>query len=157
MTRRRAAGWMAGVLVVAGLAGAGAATGAAPTFERIDVDDTFHDEFLSEECGVDVTTNVSGQVTLRTFSGDKSGPAQLNTLNLAIRATAEGGTFRLRDVGGDLTRIEPDGTVILSIIGQVPFEFAGVLKIDPDTGEVILEPHDRGAEQLARACAALTG
>jgi hypothetical protein len=37
--------------------GAGAASGAAPTFERIDVDDTF----LSEECGVDVTTTVRGQ------------------------------------------------------------------------------------------------
>jgi hypothetical protein len=30
------------------------------------------------------------------------------------------------------------------------------LKIDLETGEVILEPRDRGEEQLARACAALT-
>jgi hypothetical protein len=73
-------------------------------------------------------------VILRTFSGDRPGPAPLNTLSLAITATADGGTFRFRDVGGDLARIEPDGTLVLSIIGQVPFEFAGVLKINPEDG-----------------------
>jgi len=149
--------WIAAALAVAGLAGAGAAWGAAPTFERITVDDTFTDEFLSEACGVEVTTTVSGEVILRTFSGDQAGPAQLNTLNLAFTATADGRTFRFRDVGGDLTLIEPDGTAVLSIIGQVPFGFAGVLKIDLETGDAILEPLDRSEEQLAQACAVLTG
>jgi hypothetical protein len=46
---------------------------------------------------------------------------------------------------------------VLSITGQVPFEFAGVLKIDLETGETILEPRDRSAEQLAQACEVLTG
>jgi hypothetical protein len=32
-----------------------------------------------------------------------------------------------------------------------------VLKIDLETGEAILEPRDRSEEQLARACAVLTG
>ena len=98
-----------------------------------------------------------GYAVLRTFSVDRTGPAQLNTLSLAITATADGGTFRFRDVGGDLARIEPDGTRVLSIIGQVPFDFAGVLKIDLDTDEVILEPKDRSEEQLAKACRFLTG
>jgi hypothetical protein len=44
----------------------------------------------------------------------------------------------------------------LLISGQVPFAFAGVLKIDLETGEAILEPRDRSEEQIARACAALT-
>ena len=35
----------------------------------------------------------------------------------------------------------PDGTAILTTTGQLPFEFTGVLKINLDTGEVILEPH----------------
>ena len=61
------------------------------------------------------------------------------------------------DVGADLTRIEPDGTLVLSVIGQVPFDFAGVLKIDPETGEVIHEPKDRSEKQLAKACRFLTG
>ena len=46
-----------------------------------------------------------------------------------------------RDVGIDQVRVQPDGTVILSIVGQVPVEFTGVLKINPETEEVLLEPH----------------
>ena len=56
-----------------------------------------------------------------------------------------------------MTRIEPDGSLVLSITGQVPFAFAGVLKIDLETGEAILERAIRSEEQLAAACAALTG
>jgi hypothetical protein len=80
----------------------------------------------------------------------------VNTVNVGVTATAGGRIFRFRDVGADVTRIEPDGTAVLPIIGQVPFAFAGVLKIDLETGEAIFEPCDRSDEQLARACAALT-
>ena len=45
---------------------------------------------------------------------------------------------------------------MLMIIGQVPFDFIGVLKLDPDTGEAILEPHHSIADRLDDACAALT-
>jgi hypothetical protein len=155
MSKRCLVGLLSGVLVACGLA-ASPATGAAPTFERIDVDDTFADESLSEECGVDVTTTVRGHVILRTFSGE-NGLVQLNTLNLALTATAGDRTFRFRDVGADSLRVTPDGTLVLSIIGQVPFEFAGVLKINPETEEVILEPKDRSAAQVAKACRFLAG
>jgi hypothetical protein len=37
------------------------------------------------------------------------------------------------------------------------FDFAGVLKIDLETGEAMLKPRDRSEQQLERACAALTG
>jgi hypothetical protein len=40
-----------------------------------------------------------------------------------------------------LIRVAPDGTAILTTTGQVPLEFIGVLKIDLDTGDAILEPH----------------
>jgi len=155
MSKRCLVGLMSGVLVVCGLV-ASPATGAGPTFERINVDDTFVDEFLSQECGVDVTTTVRGDVIRRIFSGEK-GLVEVNTVNLAVTATAGDRTFRFRNVGADNVRVTPDGTVVLSIIGQVPFEFAGVLKINPETGEVILEPKDRSAEQLAKACRVLTG
>ena len=56
-----------------------------------------------------------------------------------------------------MIRIEPDGTAVLSIVGQVPFDFAGALKIDLETGAAILEPRDRSEAQLARACEVLTG
>jgi hypothetical protein len=55
--------------------------------------------------------------------------------------TAGDNQIRVRDVGIDQVRVAPDGTVILSIVGQVPLGFTGVLKLDLDTGEAILEPH----------------
>ena len=125
--------------------------------ERIDVDESFPDEFLSEACGVDVTTHALGHIIVRTFSGEGTGPAEVRTINIAFTATADGNTFRFRDVGVDLVRIEPDGTAILMVVGHVPFEFTGALKIDLETGEAILEPHHTDEEDLEAACEALTG
>jgi hypothetical protein len=48
---------------------------------------------------------------------------------------------------------KPDGTAVLLITGQYPFEFTGALKIDLETGETILEPHH--STNVAEACAAL--
>jgi hypothetical protein len=155
MIGRRSGGWVVGILVLAGLVWAGIATGAPPTIERIDVDESFPDEFLTEECGVPVTTTAQGHIIMRTFSD--GGTPQVNTISIGLTATAGDRTFRFRDVGADVVQIQKDGTVVLLITGQVPFAFAGVLKINPDTEEVILEPRDRSEEQLAKACAALTG
>jgi hypothetical protein len=44
--------------------------------------------------------------------------------------------------------------VILSIVGQVPFEFTGVMKINLETEEVILEPHH--TLDTTQACELLT-
>jgi hypothetical protein len=155
--RRCRIGWLASVVVLAGLLIPGVGLGAAPTIERIQVDETFVDEELSEACGVEVTAHIEGQVILRTFSDEGTGVTNVNTLNLAATASADGNVFRLRDVGADLVRIEPDGTAVLLITGQVPFAFAGALIIDLETEEVILEPRDRSEEQVARACKFLTG
>ena len=157
MSTRRVTVCVTGLLLLAGLAGPAAGLGAAPVFERITVDETFVDEELSEACGVAVTGTARGHVTLRTFSGDGSGVATVNTINVGVTLTADGRTFRLRDVGADVARVQSDGTVVLLISGQVPFAFAGALKIDPETEEVILEPKDRSEAQIAKACAALTG
>ena len=157
MTRRCLTGWVVSVLALVGVLGPGVASGAAPTFETIVVDETFADEFLTEECGVAVTSHIQGTIIVRTFSGEGTGVAEVRTINVGVTATADGRVFRFRDVGVDVVLIEPDGTAVLSIAGQVPFFFAGVLKIDLETGEAILEPRDRSEEQLARACATLTG
>ncbi|WP_336029179.1 hypothetical protein [Geodermatophilus sp. FMUSA9-8] len=131
------------------------ALAAPPTIERVQFDDTFSDEFLSEECGVDVTTRAVGQVATRTFDRKGTGPLVLTTVNVSLTATAGDNTVRFRDVGADLLRREPDGTLVLSIIGQVPFDFRGVLKIDPDTGEVLHEPSESASDDLDRVCAVL--
>ncbi len=146
--------WLAGALVLAAVVAPGAFAG-KPTMERFDVDEAFEDNVLTEECGVPVTTRAQGFVIARTFEGGGTGPAELTTISIGLTATAGENTYRFRDVGADLIRIEPDGTAILMIIGQVPFDFAGVLKIDIETGETILEPqHSLGS--FEKACAALT-
>ena len=156
MSTRRVIVRVTGVLLLAGLGGAPAGMGAAPVFERITIDETFADEELSEACGVTVTSTVRGHVTLRTFP-EGPGLATVNTINVGVTATADGRTFRFRDVGADVARVEPDGSVVLLISGQVPFFFAGALKIDPETEEVLLEPKDRTDAQVAKACKALAG
>jgi hypothetical protein len=157
MFRRCLTGWVASVLVLIGFLSPGVAFGAPPTFERIAIDETFPGEVLTPECGVEVTIRFQGTLIIRTFEGEETGLSQLQTGNFDITATAGDRIFRFRSVGADITRIEPDGTAVLSIAGQVPLAFAGVLKIDLETGEAILEPRDRSAEQIAKACAVLTG
>jgi hypothetical protein len=155
MRRRRTAWSLAilGALLAVGL-GATAAAAQAPVKETITIDETVVDEFLSEACGVEVTTTATGQVTFFTFPDRPVGPQDLTTINVALVATAGDNQIRFRDVGIDLVRVQPDGTVILSIVGQVPFEFTGVMKINLDTGEVILEPHH--TLDTTRACELLT-
>ncbi|HSC91560.1 MAG TPA: hypothetical protein VLB86_07895 [Gaiellaceae bacterium] len=97
-----------------------------------------------------------GHVIVRTFSGDKTGVAEGRTLNVAITATAGGNPYRFRDVGADHLQVGPDGTAVLLVIGQVPFGFTGVLKIDLATGEAILEPQHSLEDRLEDACATLT-
>jgi hypothetical protein len=143
MTRRRTSGVLAvlGALLVM-VFGATAAAAQAPEREVISVEDEFVDEDLAEECGVDeVNVTVTGRVTLFTFPDEEKVLQDLTTINLAIVWTAGDNEVRVRDVGIDQVRVQPDGTVILSIVGQVLFQFTGVLKINLDTGDAILEPH----------------
>jgi hypothetical protein len=155
MRRYRTRGSLAvlGALLVVAL-GATAAAAQAPVKETITFSDTFQDEFLTEACGVAVTTTVNGRITFFTFPDRPVGPQDLNSVHVDILATAGDNQARFKDVGIDLLRVEPDGTVVLSIVGQVPFEFTGVLKINPDTGEVILEPQH--IVDTTRVCRLLT-
>jgi hypothetical protein len=154
MRRRRTSGVLAvvGALLVVVL-GATGAVAQAPEKEVISVEDTFVEEFLSEECGVEVTVTVTGRVTEFIFL-DGVVLQDLSTLNVEVVWTAGDNQIRVRDVGGDQVRVQPDGTVILSIIGQVPLEFTGVLKLNPETGEILLEPHH--FVDIEEVCAQLT-
>jgi len=155
MTRRRTGGVLAvlGALLVM-VFGATAAAAQAPEKEVISVDDTFVEEFLSEECGVDeVNVTITGRVTLFTFP-DGRVLQDLSTLNIKVVWSAGDNQIQVRDVGIDQVRVQPDGTVILSIVGQVLFQFTGVLKINLDTGDAILEPHH--FFDIEEVCAQLT-
>ena len=153
MGRRVVVAALAGVLATAVLASA--AVGAPPTVERIDVDETFPDEFLTEACGFPVTTHAEGHVIVVESTRNGTGVLAVRTLNIALTATANGRTYRLRDVGADQVRRTPEGFEILMIIGQIPFGFTGVLKINETTGEVVLEPQHSTEGDVEDACAAL--
>jgi len=131
------------------------AAGAPPAVERIDVDETTPDEFLTEACGFPVTTHAKGHVIVVESAREGTGVIAVRTLNIRLTATANGKTYRFRDVGADLVRRTPDGDEILMIIGQLPFGFTGALKINTTTGEVILEPQHSTESDLEDACAAL--
>ena len=155
MSSRGVIAWLGGAMLIAAVLATGAAA-APPTIERFEVDESFADDFLTEACGVPVTTSARGHVIVRTFSGEGTGPVELRTLNIALTATSGDNAYRFRDVGADLVRVEPDGTMILTIVGQVPFEFTGALKIDLATGETILEPQHSLEGRVEEACAKLT-
>jgi hypothetical protein len=80
----------------------------------------------------------------------------VTSINISLTATAGDNSYRFRDVGADVVRISPDGTEILMVIGQIPFGFTGVLKINLTTDEVILEPQHSTEGEVEEACAALT-
>jgi hypothetical protein len=155
MRRRRTRGLLAvlGASLVVAL-GATAAAAQAPVKETITFSDTFQDEFLTQECGVAVTTTANGRITFFTFPDRPVGPQDLTSVHVDIVATAGDNQARFKDVGIDKVQVKPDGTVILSIVGQVPFEFTGVLKINLDTGEVIHEAHH--IVDTTRVCRLLT-
>ena len=130
------------------------AVGAPPTIVREEVDETFVDKALSEACGVEATVHLTGHQTSRTREG--GGVLEVFTVNLTGIITSEFGSFRVKDVGSDSTRITPDGQVIVSIRGQLPFFIKGVLKFDGTTEEWLNEPNlAAGERQVERACAAL--
>jgi hypothetical protein len=62
---------------------------------------------------------VQGHVIIRTFEGERTGLAALSTVNVVLTAMAGDNTYRFRDVGADLVRIEPDGTAILMIMAVI--------------------------------------
>ena len=134
---------------------AGTAHAGKPTITRTAVDETFADEFLSEECGVPVETTVLGHQALRVYT-DGGRLIEGFTVNVTLTATSAFGTFRFKDVGADLTRVTQDG-IVHQIIGKLPFWFNGTFWEDPITEEPIKEPTgpDLFDSMLERACAAL--
>jgi hypothetical protein len=155
MKRPRTTGVLAvlGALLVV-LLGATAAAAQKPVKEVIQVNESFADDDLTDACGVPVTTTATGRVTIFTFPNGQV-LQEMTTLNISLVATAGDNQARFRDVGIDQVRMQPDGTLILSIVGQVPFDFTGVMKINLDTGEVILEPHHETVD-TTRVCERLT-
>lgn len=147
MRRALAIGTLAAVLA------AGSAAAAPPARERIEVGSTFEDAFLTEACGIAVTTTERGHITIRTYDGGRK--VELVTLSVRLTATSAEGSFRFRNVGADVVRRDASGRLIGQTSGQTAFTRTGVIRRDAETGEVIKEAGRSLAGQLAAACAAL--
>ncbi len=148
---RRSSSVVAAAVLAAVLAPAAPALAAPP--EVTPIDGQFDDEFLTEECGVAVSTTVSGQVRIREFERN-SGVVSVLTINLTLVATAGDNSVRFKDVGADLVRIAPDGSGVVQVSGQVPFDYKGVVRYDLETDEVVFE--SSGPFTTDRVCRALT-
>ena len=123
--------------------------------ETITISDTFQSPLLSQACGVEVTITITGSLKVPTFPDRPVGPQDLTIANIKWVAAVGNNQVRFRNVSLDLVRVEPDGTVIESIAGHQPVEFTGVMKINLDTGEVLLEPQHFA--DIPRLCELLTG
>jgi hypothetical protein len=144
---------LAALCAAAALVPASAAA-APPTIVRDEIDDTFVDELLSEACGVQANVHVTG-FTISRIRED-GGVLEVFTANVTAVVTSEFGSFTAKDVGSESARISPDGQVIVSISGQTPFRFKGVLKFKGITGEELNEPNLAASErEIERACAVL--
>lgn len=150
----RTASLVVGLALLSVTLGTAAAWAVPPERETITFSDTFDDEFLTDACGVDVTTTLNGRITFLVFPDRPVGVQDITSVHVDALAIAGDNRVRFKDVGVDLVRVTPDGTVILMIVGQLPFDFTGVLKVNLTTGEVILEP--RHTVDTTRACRLLT-
>ena len=126
-----------------------------PEFERISVNDSGVDAFFSNLCGFQVIATSVGHITVRTSPDRTVGAVAVVTVNVQTTLSANGNEYTFRNVGADVLRITPEGELILSIIGQLPFSFTGVLKINLSTDEVVLEPHHSTEGDLNDVCATL--
>jgi hypothetical protein len=143
-----------------GMPAAAAAGGEPPVVQHVAIDSAGVDEFLTENCGFTVLYSVTGLVTLRLFgfgSEVEQGPQLIQTLNLTTTVTANGNTFTFRRAGVEAFQVTPDGAVVFSISGNVPFMFTGSLRIDLDAGVALVVPRHDTRDDLVAACAALAG
>lgn len=120
------------------------------------MDVEFYDEWISEMCGFDVWGHVQGSITARFFDDrGGTGPLELYTISSSVTLTSDGGTYVLRDVGADKVMRTPDGSVVLSVMGQVPFGHKGLFRVNLDTDEVIHDPQRITEDEILQVCEAL--
>ena len=113
------------------------AAAAKPTTERVQIDDVFLDEFLTEVCGTEVNGHVYGHITFRTFTNaDGDVVRELNNYALTQVFTSAHATTRAKDVGVDRVAYLPDGSLIQVIIGNVQsFSIPGHGRVYSDVGQ----------------------
>jgi hypothetical protein len=117
---------MARLMHVAGLALLGAVlvvgpvSAAAPQTERIPIDDTFVDDFLSAACETEVTVHETGHIALRTWTDAAGNQVRaLNTYALTDTFSSVNGSVAAKNVGPDRISFLDNGNIIILTIGNI--------------------------------------
>lgn len=125
--------------VVATLLGMSPVAAAKPVMEHVQIQDiALHDDFLSEECGFDVWVDAVGVITFRVWLDAEDNPIrEVNNFGVRIRYSSEWGSIRTVDVGADRATYHPDGSVTLTVIGNVQsIQVPGQGRVYFDVGRV---------------------
>ena len=125
-----------------------------PVRDRIDIDVTFHDEFLSEECGFDVTTNQRGHITFREWPDRDSGTVR-STRSASRSRRWRTATRTGSATSGPTTSSSPRTGRSCRSSGSFHSTSPASSKINLATDEVIHEPRHDISGRLEEACATL--
>ena len=116
------------------------AAGAKPVMEREDLNEIgVLDPFLTEACGVDVFSDIVGHAIFRTWTDAEGNPTrELHNFAVRVRYHSEFGEVRTLDVGIDRVTHNPDGSITLTVIGNVQsIQLPGQGRVYADVGMTI--------------------
>jgi hypothetical protein len=125
--------------VLASLLASSPVAAAKPVMEHLQLSDTgIRDEFLSEACGFDVWVDFVGVATFRVWLDSEDNPLrEVNNFGVRVRYYSEWGSIRTQDVGADRAIYHPDGSVTLTVIGNVQsIQVPGQGRVYSDVGLV---------------------
>lgn len=98
----------------------GPAAAAKPMMDRLDLDESFLDEFLTDVCGFDVFLDVGGHIIFRVWTDADGNPThEVNNFAVMLTWSSASGSVSTVDVGADRVIFNPDGSITISVIGNV--------------------------------------
>ena len=112
---------------------------AKPVMEHLQIRDIgLQDEFLSEACGFDVWVDAIGVITFRVWLDADDNPLrEVNNFGVRLTYYSEWGSIRTVDVGADRAIYHADGSVTLTVIGNVQsMQIPGQGRVYSDVGRV---------------------
>jgi hypothetical protein len=123
--------------------------------DKFDVNNTFQSDPMTKACGFPVTITATGTVRNMKFPHRAVGPQDITISNVVWVAKAGNKTVRFQNVGMEMQLVEPDGTMITITTGHHPpvlDELTGVVKINSETDELIMQSHDVSEATRRRIC-----
>jgi hypothetical protein len=112
--------------------------------DKFDLKDRFESEPLTKACGFPVTITATGTVRNLKFPDRAVGPQDITIGNVVWVAKTGNKMVRFQNVGMEMHLVEHDGTEITITTGHHPpvlDELTGVIKINSETGALIMQSH----------------